>query len=236
MWVPTGQRVSILFGCRHHVVLQIGALGMHIGIDLDNTLIDYDQVFGSAGAELGILPEHMIAASKSRVRNYLCAEEDGNHTWMRLQGQVYGRFIDNAVFKPGAEEALKFLQENSFTVSIVSHKTERGHFDEHGINLRDAARRWLEARLPLASGESGLAMERIYFSPTRNEKVEQIDRIGCSVFIDDLPEVFEEPGFPAGVRKILYADNEGIGLRRDGIEAIGSWQEIVSRVFRPLCG
>ena len=43
---------------------------MHVGIDFDNTIACYDELFHRVCREAGLLPEG-IPANKSDVRNYL---------------------------------------------------------------------------------------------------------------------------------------------------------------------
>ena len=48
----------------------------------------------------------------------------------------------------------------------------------------------------------------VYFSETREGKVRKISELGCTHFIDDLKEVFQEPKFPRGVKKILFTSGK----------------------------
>jgi hypothetical protein len=41
------------------------APAMHVGLDLENTLIDYARVFGPVGVDLGLLPADMADANKA---------------------------------------------------------------------------------------------------------------------------------------------------------------------------
>jgi hypothetical protein len=44
----------------------------------------------------------------------------------------------------------------------------------------------------------------VFFAETKQGKLQQIADLGCTHFIDDLPEFLLEPDFPAGVERILF--------------------------------
>src|SRR5580700_7790646 len=96
---------------------------MRIGIDFDNTLIDYDRVFVEAARERGLVPRD-FAGSKRAVRDAIRLLPDGELTWQRLQGHVYGAGIDGAVPVPGSQGFLQRCARERVSVFIVSHKTQ----------------------------------------------------------------------------------------------------------------
>ena len=66
---------------------------MRIGLDLDNTIINYDLAFISAANSLGVnLPEFCI--TKTKIKNFVRALDQGDILWQRLQGKVYSKFIE----------------------------------------------------------------------------------------------------------------------------------------------
>jgi hypothetical protein len=70
----------------------------------------------------------------------------------------------------------------------------------------------------------------VEFHETRSDKVAAIARRGCRVFVDDLPEVFAEPGFPHATRKILF-DPGGVYAGHYELPRSESWDEIRQAVF-----
>jgi hypothetical protein len=85
----------------------------------------------------------------------------------------------------------------------------------------------------------GLSAHQVHFTLTRGEKVQKIQQLGCTHFIDDLEEIFHEEGFPQGVTKILYAPGESRSrASRHSTAADGSiihlkdWGEIYDYFFR----
>jgi len=191
-----------------------------IGVDLDNTLCDYSAVFGPVGVELGLLPPFMASASKREVKDRLFAETGGETDWMRLQGQVYGRFLPRAAPYHGAFEALGRFVASGATVSVVSHKTRYGHFDEHGVDLWEAARVWLSAN---GLERCGLSLQDVHFLETRDEKVARIRDLECAVFIDDLLEVLLHKGFPAATRPIWFHGPGVVTEFASGLEPCLDW-------------
>lgn len=181
---------------------------MLIGLDFDNTIAGYDRAFWAAGVAMGMLtPDDPM--SKSKIRSLLRGRADGETLWQRLQGRVYGRQMPDAVLMPGVVGFLECARQRGAPVVVVSHKTEFGHFDPERVNLRQAALGWMESQGLLAFDRTGLSMERVHFLPTRQDKVARIADLGCTHFIDDLPEVFEEPGFPPVTKSYLLGDQDG---------------------------
>jgi hypothetical protein len=72
----------------------------------------------------------------------------------------------------------------------------------------------------------------VYFESSRAEKINRIKSAGCADFIDDLPEVFADTGFPHGVGKLLYAP-EGPGGSAGDAMVFKDWREISEHFFSP---
>jgi hypothetical protein len=177
---------------------------MRIGIDFDNTLIDYDQVFLAAARERGLVSRDFVG-SKRAVRDAIRLLPEGELTWQQLQGYVYGAGIGGAVPFPGATEFLRRCVRSGAETFIVSHKTRYGHYDPARIDLREAALGWMHAQGFLGA-DDGISADRVYFADDRGDKLARIAALGCTHFIDDLEEVFADPGFPPGVQRILFAE------------------------------
>lgn len=198
--------------------------GFHIGIDLDNTIIDYDDAFVTVGVEIGLLRQGAGLRTKDEVKSFLVTPERGEQDWMRLQGQMYGRHIAKAQLYEGVAEFFHSMRSKGVRLSIVSHKTRTGHFDAD-VNLWDAARDWLDQQgFFLASG-FGLDPNDVHFLETRDEKVATIAAIGCQAFVDDLPEVLLHPAFPAQTERFWLAGNK-IASHDNGLVPYRSWTEI----------
>src|ERR1700722_10299102 len=172
---------------------------MRIGLDFDNTMIRYDDVFRQAAQERGLLPMD-FSGSKQLVRDTIRNLPDGELKWQALQGHVYGKGIQNAALFPGLPEFLRRARAHGDTVLVVSHKTEYGHFDPDKTNLRRAAIQWMEGQGFFTAEGFSMMPDHIHFTSTRSEKLSRIAELKCDIFIDDLHEVLADPDFPDFVR------------------------------------
>lgn len=177
---------------------------LRIGIDFDNTLIDYDRVFLKTAQERGLVAAD-FAGSKREVRDAIRRLPDGELAWQRLQGHVYGAGIGGAVLFEGADAFLRQCRALNVDVFIVSHKTRYGHLDPARVDLRQAALGWMAAHGFFNADGFGFRQEDVFFEETRPAKLARIAALNCTHFIDDLEEVFADPAFPASVRGILFA-------------------------------
>jgi hypothetical protein len=173
---------------------------MHIGIDLDNTIINYDGAFLLAAKERGLIPGD-FKGSKQQVRDYIRELPQGELKWQKLQGYVYGKGLEKAELFPGVVEFLESRAAKNDTMTIVSHKTQFGHYDPDKVDLRIAAQEFLARR----GINAHIAEANIFFATTREEKVQKITELQCDIFIDDLEEVFLEATFPSHVKKYLFS-------------------------------
>ena len=126
------------------LVLFAMAQQLRIGIDFDNTIITYDDVFCATAKRCGLINADFIGR-KQAVRDAIRLLPDGELAWQRLQGQVYGKGIAEAKMIAGVEAFLRRCHAKGCAVVVVSHKTEFGHFDPERVNLRQAALDWMSA-------------------------------------------------------------------------------------------
>lgn len=175
-----------------------------IGVDFDNTLVSYDALFWELALERSLIsPE--TDACKQAVRDAVRQLEAGEIRWQKLQAEAYGPSMHKARIIPGVRRFLALCKKKRLPVSIVSHKTRRAAQDTTGTDLRAMALSWMTQHGFFDDATSPLRKEDVHFESTREKKIERIQSIGCDVFIDDLPELFLTPSFPADVRKILFA-------------------------------
>lgn len=172
---------------------------MRIGVDFDNTIVCYDDLFHTVALERGLIPPD-LPRSKSAVRDYLRGI-DNEDAWTEMQGYVYGkRMIEDATPYPGV---LEFFQHCPAPLCIISHKTRSPYLGEP-YDLHAAARAWLAGH-----GFTALVGENnLYFELTKADKLRRITQVGCTHFIDDLPEFLLEPDFPPIVRRFLFDPND----------------------------
>lgn len=202
---------------------------MLIGLDFDNTLAGYDKVFSEAARAHGYI-DSSSTLSKLEVRTRVRKLSDGETKWMALQGEVYGKRMRHAELMPGASDFLTTCRTKNARVVIVSHKTEFGHHDADRVNLRNAARNWMYAHGFFDEMGFALTADAVYFESTRADKVARIAGLKCSHFVDDLEEVFAEPGFPENTTRILY-DPTGRADVSAPIDRHSNWKSIEHAIF-----
>ena len=201
---------------------------MRIGLDFDNTIIAYADVFLSAAKERRLLGPEVGRASKQAVRDAIRLLPEGEITWQRLQGYVYGRGIREATMFSGVDSFLRRCRAEGHAMFIVSHKTEYGHYDPARVNLREAALGWMSAHGFFSEDGYAIPRENVYFESTRAEKLRRIAQLRCTHFIDDLEEVLTDPQFPASVERILFSDTLAGDLP---FAVCPTWQRVESTVF-----
>ena len=195
---------------------------MLVGVDFDNTIVRCDELFHRAAVELGLILT-AVAVSKAEVRQQL-RESGREDAWTELQGYVYGVLIRDAPLFSGVREFFVRCRERGVGVCIISHKTRHPVLGR-AYDLHRAAHEWLERQGFYAARGIGLARARVFFEPTKRDKLQRIARVACSHFVDDLPEFLTEPEFPRGVERILFDPNDE--YRDDGhFQRVTSWAEI----------
>jgi hypothetical protein len=195
---------------------------MRIGIDFDNTIVCYDDAFYRAARERDWIPGD-VTPTKDGVRNWLRAagrEDD----WTALQGYIYGARMDLAAPFPGVRDFLRIATEAGCAVDIVSHKTRHPYRGEK-YDLHKAALGWLEAEGFFEDRTLGLDRTHVHLELTKDGKLARIGALGCDSFIDDLPELLGEPGFPADTRRVLFDPNDA-APDAPTYARVRSWREI----------
>jgi len=205
-----------------------GAGKLRLGIDFDNTLITYDHVF-LVQARARKLLSGSFRGSKQAVRDAVRLLPDGEIAWQRLQGYAYGQGIGEAALFTGVDRFLRRCRKVGHTVFVVSHKTEFANYDPSRVNLRAAALGFMETNGFFDPGKYGIPRENVFFEGARADKLARIASLGCTHFVDDLVEVLTDPGFPAGVERVLFGRPGG--LKTAGLRVCASWREIAAALL-----
>ncbi|HSX26396.1 MAG TPA: hypothetical protein VLE89_05250 [Chlamydiales bacterium] len=168
---------------------------LQVGIDFDNTIACYDDVFYKAALEKNLIPP-TLSPAKTEIRDYF-RKNNREPEWTELQGYVYGTRMDLASPFPSVDLFFSHCRKNQIQLSIISHKTKHPYLGPR-YDLHEAARTWILK-------QSFFYPElQIFFELTLEEKLNRIAKMQCDLFIDDLPEVLSEPAFPKNVQKILF--------------------------------
>lgn len=193
---------------------------MRLGLDFDNTLISYDQLFRCVALDNALIPAD-TPPQKNAVRDYL-RQHGQEHEWTRLQGEVYGNRILEAEPYAGMKESLRKLSKRHISMSIVSHKTRTPYIGEPW-DLHAAATSWLKDQGFFDATDLGWSEEQIFFELTKEAKVERILRLGCTHYVDDLPEILEM--LPSSIERILFSPDPTMSGRIEW-KIMRSWREL----------
>lgn len=188
-----------------------------LGIDFDNTIVSYDALAVRLCAERGIaLPQSVH--TKNQVRDEL-RDRGQESLWTELQGELYGRRINEALPFPGFLGSLELFLSRGGTARIISHKTLTPYAGQ-SYNLHDAAKGWLEHHgiLKLVDPSD------VHFETTKEAKLERIGDTGCHAYVDDLPEILSDSAFPPQVRRILFDPHAQHPA--SGLTILPSWTEL----------
>ncbi len=198
-----------------------------LGLDFDNTLICYDQVFYQVAREKSLVPRS-IPRNKISVRQHLrsTGREDA---WTELQGEVYGPRIHDATVFDGALEVINTLMHAGVQVCLVSHKTRTPYLGE-AHDLHAAATAWLDQHNFFSDDGMNWASDQVFFETTKEMKIARILGQGCTHFLDDLPEILSM--LPDEVDRIQFApDQEPRDLECHAWPTIGHWRELPNLVL-----
>ena len=170
-----------------------------LGLDFDNTLIVYDSVFKKVALEKNLIPND-FPESKNLIRNHL-RKRNKEKSFTIIQGEVYGSRISEAAQANEMFEALKNIQDLEIELFIVSHKTKTP-YEGPKYDLHSAALSWLEKNLFFETSGINLPRENVYFELTKENKIKKIEALGCTHFIDDLPEILQM--INPNIKRVLY--------------------------------
>lgn len=195
---------------------------MLLGVDLDNTLINYDGIFHDVAVAWGMMPQDG-PSSKRGVREWLI-EKGREEDFILLQGHVYGPGLEIAKPYPGALDCLRELAAAGVAVRIVSHKTRTPHRGPQH-DLHRMALEWLRGNAFISP--SLLRREDVFLEETLEAKAERASRLECTHFVDDMERFFTHPAFPEATERLLFRPaGSADGIACDGMRAFSSWVKL----------
>lgn len=194
-----------------------------IGLDFDNTLIDYDLLFYDTAFNLDLIPQN-IKKSKIAVREYLLkiGKED---FFTMIQGEVYGKSIQFAKQSEGVMDALMCLKSKGYEFVIVSHKT-RFPIIGRKYDLHKSALDWLKKNSFMDKKGLNIKFENIHFLSTKLNKINKINSIKCDYFIDDLEEILNM--IDCNVCRIHYNRDKENKYLNDNFYTFNNWKKLNS--------
>lgn len=174
---------------------------MIIGIDLDNTILNYDYSFLKHAIRKKLISSNKKSINKETIKNKI--EKISRKEWTILQGEVYGKYIYDAKIDGVFIKFLKLLKKNNIIIKIISHKTKFPILGKQ-INLHQKSLQYLKKFIPYEL----VINKNIFFENTLTDKVNRISECKCDYFIDDLNKVFNHKNFPSKTHKILYSNSK----------------------------
>ena len=169
-----------------------------IGVDLDNTLINYTEAYARLAPRFGVSNPR---ATRNDVRAALRLNDDDDEDWQRFQSLLYTEGLKFATPAEGVIDFLSACSSMGVAVHIVSHKTSHSPERFGSLDLRTPALDWIRRHSAVLAP---LSAESVTFAPTIEEKVSTISSLNLDAFVDDLPKVLNQPTWPAGTLGILY--------------------------------
>ena len=202
------------------------AMSLKIGLDFDNTIINYENLF----FEL-LKSEHFISAdtplmSKTEVKKYLIGQDKNDLRWQALQAKAYGENINQATCFEGVFPFIKWAKQQGHQISIVSHKTETSNYD-HSVKLRYWATKWMEENKLIGVGPQQIDPSEIHFVNSVDEKISSITAMKFDLFVDDLPKIIEHHLFPKETLGILFAPSS---FNSNTYLQVSSWPQLKNQV------
>lgn len=187
-----------------------------IGIDLDNTLVDYSEAARYLAREENIDDVSSVQELRQRFR------ESDDVKWQTIQARLYTEGLEYATPANGCIDFILSARGIGSQMYVVSHKTKTTSEEFGGRDLRGPARAWLVR----AGITPGLIPEnQIFFCNSQQEKVKKVADLNLDWFIDDLEEVLSHPDFPEDTFRWLYvpgSTNGAGGNVEDSLEIAAS--------------
>ena len=198
-----------------------------LGLDFDNTLVEYDEAFHQLALEKKLIT-NLVPADKTAIRN--CLREEGKEeAFTLMQGEIYGNSILKAKPADGMKKALTRLRRKGIKMVLVSHKTQYPYIGPR-YDLRKAALSWLEKNGLFEEAITGWTKGDIYFESSKEEKLSRIRKLGGTHYVDDLEEILNELG--GNITKIHYNPKASKAKYDDDIVSANTWKRVEELIVK----
>ena len=196
-----------------------------IGIDLDNTIIDYELSIKA------LCRDHyptlnLVESSKEELKSAI-TNSLGNKEWTKCQSLLYGQYVEFAELYSSAAKTISSLQKNGWEVQIISHKTETS-ISGSMIPLREIAEKWLLQKLSPVFQSRYELKSKIHFCNSIDEKISKILSLKCKAFVDDLHLVLSL--LPKDINRYWIFQNQSDD--KNGITAVQDWEDLYRNVIQ----
>jgi hypothetical protein len=185
-----------------------------VGIDLDNTIVIYDDLI-RAEADLLNIPQNL--KSKKDIADYL-RNTNLENKWTEIQGLIYGPRMNKAKIAINFFDTVTELIKRNFEIVIISHRTKYSQYDG-SYDLHESASIWINENIFSKLMDVQI---KVYFGETIDEKIMIIRDQKVDYFIDDLNKILLHKDFPKSTKKILFTN--GIeNLSFEDISILTNW-------------
>jgi hypothetical protein len=169
-----------------------------IGIDLDNTIVIYDDLIRTQ-ADLLNVPLNL--KSKKDIADYL-RNNDLENKWTEIQGLIYGPLMNRAKIASNFFDVVTELIKKNVEIVIISHRTRYSQHDG-SYDLHESASVWLNENIFVKLKGAQI---KVFFGETIDEKINIIRDQKVDYFVDDLKKILNHKDFPISTKKILFTN------------------------------
>ena len=138
---------------------------MIIGLDLDNTIVSYENAIVKIADEFTEIPNH-IAKNKDKIKGFFI-ENNLEKKWTFYQGELYGPGMKYAKPYPGVIDFIKQVLVRDHKICIISHRSKKPYGGQD-YNLHIIARNWINMHLPYQESNQKFS---IYILETLEKKI-----------------------------------------------------------------
>ncbi len=203
---------------------------MKIGIDFDNTIAIYDELFRIENNKYNFT-EYKNSNPKEILKRNLFKKNNGIFLWNKIQGSIYGRQIKNATIAPGFKSFLILAKYLKHEVFIISHKTKYGHFDKKKFNLRTEAIKWMDKNNLFLKNNLLIKKKNIFFCNTKKEKIDKLNSLHLDYFVDDLLKILIDKTLTNKTNKIFF-NRFNSRIKNNYLISLSNWSIISNHIHK----
>ena len=172
---------------------------LRIGIDLDNTIINYGNAFQKINYKF-FDDNKKINKKRLKIKIEKIFKNKG---WSIIQEIIFGKYITYCQPYSGFSNFYQKNKKKNNLLYIVSHKTRLSEYSKK-YQIRDKAKSWIFKNI------KNIKKNEIFFEKTLKDKVKRIKKLKLDFFIDDMYQVLTDKEFDRNCQKILFKDKKKI--------------------------
>ena len=200
---------------------------IRLGLDFDNTIINYESLFHKVAVERGLIPQK-FPPHKKIIRDFLI-EKEIEEEFTLIQAEVYGKRILEAKPTKNFIQSIQNINKRVefLDIFIVSHKT-KNPYKGPKYDLHHAALSWLENNQFFSKSYLNFSEENVFFEISKNDKIKRIEKLNCNYFVDDLPNILEM--INPNCKRILYDPYQDFKNENQFLH-LKDWEDLYHLIF-----